>query len=108
LAEPRQPLVREPDRVDHPRRRLEDPRWRIAGARLGRDRLRDERREGEVVEDRLAEGTARGDRVEGPAAVDHGMLEMEAGDVDADVRQCPDPATRADSISAALTTGPST
>ena len=42
-------LVRQADRVDHPGGRLPDPRRRVAGARLGRDRLRDEGREGEVA-----------------------------------------------------------
>ena len=41
-------------------------------------------------------------------AVEHRMLELQPGELDAQVHQCPDPGTRAVSISAALTTGPST
>ena len=40
--EPLEALVREPDRVDHPARRLIEPRRRVARAGLRGDRLRDE------------------------------------------------------------------
>ena len=53
--EPLQALVRQPDRVDHPRRRLPDPRRLVAGPRLRRDRLRDEGGEGEILQQRVTE-----------------------------------------------------
>ena len=70
--EPLEPLVRQPDRVDHPRRRLPDPLRLVADPRLGRDRLRDEGGEGELLEQRVAVHPPGGDRVEGPRGVDDG------------------------------------
>ena len=76
-----EPLVRQPDRVDHPRRGLPDPLRRVAGARLGGDRLRDEGREGEVLEQRVAEDAAGGDRVVGAGGVDHRVGELDAAEI---------------------------
>ena len=56
----------------------------------------------------LAEDAPGGDRVERAGAVQHRVLEPQPAELDAQVHQCPDPGTRAVSISAALTTGPST
>ena len=63
-------LVRQADRVDHSRPRLPQPRRRIAGARLERDRLRDVGRERERCSNGVAEDAARGDRVVGARSVD--------------------------------------
>ena len=53
-----QPLVRQPDRVDHPGRGLPDPLRLVARARLRRDRLRDEGGERKVLEQLIAEDLA--------------------------------------------------
>ena len=94
-----EPLVRQPDRVDHPGRRLPDPLRLVAGPRLRRDRLRDEGGEGEVLQQRVAVDAARGDRVEGPGGVDHRVRELDP----AELRHA---ATSA--IRSPRTTGPST
>ena len=101
-------LVRQPDRVDHPGRRLPEPRRRVAGARLRRDRLRDEGRERELVEQRVAEGPPRRDRVEGAGAVDDRVARARCRRDRSQVHQWPDPGTSAVAISSPRTTGPST
>ena len=75
-----QALVGQPDRVDHPGRRLAQPRRRVALARLERDRLGDEGREREVGQQRVAEDPARRDRVEGARAVDDRVGELDAAE----------------------------
>ena len=102
LEESLEALVREPDRVDHPGRRLPEPRRRVSGARLRRDRLRDEGREREALEQRVAEGAPGGDRVEGARAVDDRVRESDPAELDRQVGasyRCPAPPTSAVSIS---------
>ncbi len=108
VEEPVEPLVGQADRVDHPGGCLEDPRRRVPDPGLRGDRLRNEGRERKLVQELLAEDATRGDRVEGPGAVQHRVLEAQPAELDAQVHQCPDPGTRAVSIRAASTTGPST
>ena len=59
-----EPLVGQPDRVDHAGAQLPQPGRRVALARGERDRLGDERGEREALEQRLAERAPGGDRVE--------------------------------------------
>ena len=104
-------LVRQADRVDHSRRRLVQTRRRVAGPRLWGDRLRDEHAERKALVEGVAECPPGGDRVEGAGAVDDRVGEADAAELEAEVglrAQCPLPATSAVSMSAALTTGPST
>ena len=61
-------LVGQPDRVDQPAGGLPQPRRRIALARRDVIVLRHEGVEGEALEQRVAEGAAGGDRVEGAAS----------------------------------------
>src|SRR4029077_6569445 len=105
LEESIEALVRQPDRVDQPGWRLPQARRRVAGARLRSDRLGDEGREGELVDERVPEGSPGSDRVERSRPVDDGVAQLDAAEIH---RQCPDPGTRAVSISSPRTTGPST
>ena len=102
-------LVREPDRVDHPGRGLPEPRRRVAGSRLGGDRLRDEGGEREALEQRVAEGASGGDRIEGAGAVDDRVRERDPAELErrSTIIGAPLPATSAVSISSPRTTGPS-
>src|SRR5439155_15208520 len=99
--------VGETDRVDHPGGRLPQARRRVALARSERDRLRDEGVEGKLVEKRIAEGAAGGDRVVRAGAVKDRAAKGDAAQVDG-LAQCPVPAIRAVSSWSASSTGPST
>jgi hypothetical protein len=103
-------LVGQPDRVDQASRGLEQARRRVALARLDGDRLRDERVEGEALEQCVAEGAPGRDRVEGARAVENRAFEEDAAEVDPPGcgGQCPAPGKRALSSRSASTTGPST
>ena len=105
--EPLEALVREPDRVDEPLRRLPQPRRRVPLPGLQGDGLRDERVEGKALglQESIPEGAPGGDRIVGPGAVQHRAAQLDAAQVHA---QCPAPGTSADSRSAASSTGPST
>ena len=63
---------------------------------------------GKSLEQRVAEDAPGGDRVKGPRAVDDRVRELDPAEVDGHRSPCPDPATRAVSISSPRTTGPST
>ena len=67
--------ARQADRVDHPARHLGDARRGVAGARLGRDRLRDVRG---AAERRVAEHRVGGPRVERARRVQHRVRELQA------------------------------
>ena len=77
-----EPLVGQPDRVDHAAGQLPQPRRRVALARLERDGLGDEGGEREVLVEGVAERLAGGDRVEGPGAVDDPVGERDAAELD--------------------------
>ena len=80
--EAREALVRQADRVQHPGGGLPDPPRRVAGARLGGDRLRDEGGEGEIGQQGVAEDAAGGDRVVGARGVQHRVGELDPAEVD--------------------------
>ena len=86
----------EPDRVDHPARHLGDARRRVALARLGRDRLRDERR-----------ARPRSHRHAGRAARERDRACPTRSAPDARARQRRRGRSRAGSSRRASTTGPS-
>ncbi len=59
------PLLGKPDRVDHARGQLPQPRRRVALAWRQRDRLGHEGGERELVVELLAENALGGERIEG-------------------------------------------
>ena len=92
-----EPLVGQPDRVDHPGAQLPQPGRRVALPRGERDRLGDERGERETLVQRLAERAPGGDRVERAGGVDDRVGQVE-----------PEHAHATTSSAAASSTGPST
>ena len=106
----RQALVRQPDRVDQPRRRLPQPRRRIARARLQRDRLRDVRRERELLVQRCRRTPCRAAIASNvPEPLIDRVRQRQAAELARSCRHAGAPACSSTrSSSAASITGPST